>query len=219
MMGGIGSGRPCTGRGKVEACRSLDVNRLNREGCLTPGRTASLKWKQDGEPIASIDLRAEADQIILSYRVRIAGGEWQDVEEPVSIVRVPCRLGGSRPYFVCPGVVDGRVCGRRVIKLYGAGRYFLCRHCYRLTYTSQSEGARDRTLRRANKIRMCLGGEPGMLSPFPERPRGMWHTTYERLRETTFAAERQAAGALAISAERLLARIERPKSRKKGFWA
>ena len=27
-MGGIGSGRPGTGRGKVEACRSLDVNRL-----------------------------------------------------------------------------------------------------------------------------------------------------------------------------------------------
>ena len=104
-------------------------------------------------------------------------------------------------------------------KLYGPGRYFLCRHCSRLTYASQSEGTRDRLLRRANKIRMRLGGEPGMLSPFPEKPRGMWQTTYERLRQTTFAAERQAAGALAISTERLLARINRLTRRTKGFWS
>jgi hypothetical protein len=52
-------------------------------------------------------LRAEADRVHLSYRVRINGGEWEDVAETVRIVRVPCRLGGSRPYFICPGVVDG----------------------------------------------------------------------------------------------------------------
>jgi hypothetical protein len=171
-----------------------------------------------GEQVASIGLRAEEDQVILSYRCQIAGGEWQSVEEPVLIVRVPCGLGGSRPYFVCPGVVNGSVCGQRVAKLYGPGRCFLCRHCYGLSYASQSESARDRLLRRANNIRMRLGGQPGMLSPFPERPRGMWQTTFERLRETALAAEEQAAGALAISAERLLARIDRPKSRKKGFW-
>ena len=106
-MGGIGSGRPGTGRGKVEACRSLDVNRLNREGCLAPGWTGGLQWTRGDEQIASIQLRAEEDQVILSYRCQVAGGNWQNVEEPVRIVRVPCRLGGSRPYFVCPGVVNG----------------------------------------------------------------------------------------------------------------
>ncbi len=37
-MGGIGSGRPSgSGRDTVEACRSLDANRLHREGCLPAG--------------------------------------------------------------------------------------------------------------------------------------------------------------------------------------
>jgi len=67
-----------------------------------------------------------------------------------------CRFGGARPYFVCPGVVNGITCGRRVAKLYGAGTYFLCRHCYRLAYASQREDRYDRALRRANNIRMRI---------------------------------------------------------------
>jgi hypothetical protein len=58
----------------------------------------------------------------LSYRVRIGGGGWEDVEETVRIVRVPCRFGGSRAYFICPGVVNGIACWRRVVKLHGPGR-------------------------------------------------------------------------------------------------
>src|SRR5471030_196284 len=103
-----------------------------------------------------------------------------------------------RPYFVCPGVVNGVACGRRVAKLYGPGRYFLCRHCYRLAHASQSEGALDRVLRRANKIRQRLGGDPGMVAPFPPKPKGIWWRTYERLRDRAFDAELRAADAFAV---------------------
>ncbi len=143
--------------------------------------------------------------------MRVAGGEWQDVAETVNIVRVPCRFGGNRPYFVCPGVVNGISCGRRVVKLHGPGRYFLCRHCYRLAHASQSEGGWDRALRRANKIRQRLGGDPGIAAPFPEMPKGMWRQTYERLCNQAFEAEMVADEAFAIGAERLLARIENSK--------
>jgi hypothetical protein len=149
-MGGLGSGRQRgSGRGTVEACHSLDVNHLNREGFLRPGWSGALQWTHDGKREASINLEIEEDSLRLSYRVRIAGGEWREVGETVSITRVPCRFGGTRPYFVCPGVVDGVTCGRRVAKLHLAGRYFLCRHCYGLSYASQSERAWDRMLRRA----------------------------------------------------------------------
>ena len=146
--------------------------------------------------------------------MRIGGGDWEDVAETVRIVRVPCRFGGARPYFICPGVVNGIACGRRVAKLYGPGRYFLCRHCYRLAHASQSEGGLDRTLRRANKIRQRLGGDPGMASPFPPRPKGMWRRTYERLRRRTFDAEMRADEAIDLHVAKLAARIDRPKSQK-----
>jgi len=209
-MGGFGSGRPSGyGRPIVEACRSIDVNRLHRAGCLVPGWAGGWQWTCDGEQVANINLRAGTDRLQLSYRWRLSGGEWKDVEETVRIVRLPCRYGGSRPYFTCPGVVNGIACGRRVVKLYGPGRYFLCRHCYRLVNASQNEVAWDRSLRRAGKIRRRLGGEDGTATPFPSRPKGMWRRTYERLREEALEAEFLADEAFIMRTQRLLAHIDR----------
>ena len=216
MMGGFGSGRPSgSGRNTVEACRSIDINRLNKEGCLSPGWAGSLRWTRDGEKVASINLRAEADRLHLSYRVRVGGGEWEDVAETVRIVRVVCRLGGTRPYFICPGVVNGIACGRRVAKLHGPGRYFLCRHCYRLAHASQNESALDRMHRRANKIKQRLGSDSGTYFSFPQRPKGMWRRTYERLREQAFEAEMLADETFEIEAARLLARIDNRKWKRR----
>lgn len=220
-MGGFGSGRPA-GRSTVEACRSIDVNRLHREGCLSAGWMGGWQWTRDGEQVASIMLRAEHDRLHLTYRYRCYGGDWEDVCQTVPVVRTACRLGGTRPYFICPGVVNGITCGRCVAKLYDPGRYFLCRHCYRLAYTSQSEGGWDRALRCANKIRRSLDGDPGMAARFPPRPKGMWRRTYERLRERAFEAEMLADEAFTLQAARLLARIDKPKRKspnhKRSFW-
>jgi hypothetical protein len=218
MMGGVGSGRPSgSGRDTVEACRSIDVNRLHKMGCLRDGWAGGWRWTNEGEKVASINLRAEADRLQLSYGVRIGGGKWEGVAETVSIVPAACRFGGMRPYFICPGVVNGIACGRRVAKLHCAGRYFLCRHCCRMAHASQSEGARDRALRRANKIRQRLGGDPDLVAPFPPKPRGMCRRTYERLREQALAAEMLADESFALQAERLLARIDNAKP-KRSFW-
>ena len=213
-MGGFGSGRTGgDGREKVEACRSIDVTLLHKAGCLRDGWAGCWQWTSDGEKLGWINLRGEADQLHLSYRVRIAGGEWEDVAEIVRIVYAPCRFGGVRPFFLCPGVA----CDRRVAKLHAAGRYFLCRHCYRLAYASQSEGALDRTLRRASKIRRRLGGDPDMVAPFPPKPKGMWRRSFDRLREQACAAEMLSEEAFTLRAERLATRIENSK-REGRFW-
>jgi hypothetical protein len=217
-MGGIGSGRPSGSRREpVECCRALDSNRLHKAGCLQPGWSGGWQWTRDGERVAWIGLRAETACVHLSYRVRIAGGEWEEVAETVRIVRVPCRFGGSRPYFICPGVVHGITCGRRVVKLHGTGRYFLCRHCYRLAYASQSEGTRDRAIRRARKIRESLGGDPNITAPFPKKPPRMRRSKYERRKNKAFDAEMAADDAFALEARRLSARIDKSKKYRE-FW-
>lgn len=178
-MGGYGSGRPGY-RQKAEDCRSLDVNRLHREGCLEPGRMGNWVWSQDGEEIARIGYRAEERRIVLNYRVRLYGGDWESIKQPTQLTYTPCNFGNKRPYFICPGFVNGRACGRRVGKLFSGGRYFLCRHCYNVSYTSQSEPRYERMLRRANKLRIALGGEPGTASLVAPKPKGMWQRTYQR---------------------------------------
>ena len=60
-----------------------------------------------------------------------------------------------------------------------------------------------------------LGGEPGMAAPFPQKPKGMWKRTYERLCNQAFEAEMVADEAFAIGAERLLARIDNSQRKRR----
>lgn len=175
------------------------------------------QWTRDGEKVASITLRPEEDRLHLFYRLRLCGGEWEDVAETVRVIYVSCHFGGARPYFICPGEVNGLSCGRHVAKLYLSGRHFLCRHCGRLSHASQTEDAWDRALRRAKKIRKRLGGNPAGAAGFPGRPKGMWRRTYERLRDQAFDAEMLADDFFTLGAERIVARIDKPKRNRR--WA
>jgi hypothetical protein len=181
-MGGYGSGR--TGyKQKAESCRSLDVNKMHREGCLSEGWRGNWQWSRDGEVLSKIGMQTEQGRIVLDYRVRLYGSDWEAVTQSVNISHVDCNFGGQRPFYICPGVVNGLHCGRRVGKLFAGGRYFLCRHCYGIAYGSQTEERHDRLLRRANKLRMALGGEPGAAHFIARKPSGMWWRTYEKHRQ------------------------------------
>jgi hypothetical protein len=54
-MGGIGSGREGN-RIAVEACLSLDINNLRRQGLLGSGVHARWSWTHDGEEVASLEM-------------------------------------------------------------------------------------------------------------------------------------------------------------------
>ena len=179
-MGGSGSGRHWhfSAKDTTDDYRTLDVRRWQREGYLEPGRWFGWQWTLDGETLASIQVRAESDRVILSYRhQQRGGGEWKSEEYPVYLDRTPCTYGGARAWFRCPA----RGCGRRVAILYG-GAIFACRHCYRLAYPSQREPPYDRAARRAAQNRARLGRETGTLNgPGRRKPKGMHGRTYERL--------------------------------------
>jgi hypothetical protein len=147
---------------------------------------------RDGETVASIQMRAEQDRVVLVYRHRSGGGEWKDKQYPVRIVHTQCNLGGERPWFICPALG----CGRRVAILYGGG-IFACRHCYQLAYASAREHESDRAARRADKLRARLGWEPGILKGNGSRPKSMRSRTFERLVAEHDAFVRQSLATMA----------------------
>src|SRR6516162_9530594 len=188
-MGGPGSGRrKDLARKTLESCWMLDVDQLSKTGCLQPGWSGTCQWTE-GNEVVSINLRAEAKRLCLSYPLRVGDREWRDVTDTIAIVHLPCRFGGSRAYFICPGPGGGTECGRRVTKMHLSHRYFLCRHCSQLAYASQYEQPWQRALRRANKLKQRLGIDVGIAEPFPDKPRGMWVRTYGYLLNKILQAE------------------------------
>lgn len=175
-MGGFGSGRH-GGKHTTNHYRALDVRRLQRDGLLTPGQAFGWNWTRDGEAVADIRVRTEADRVILSYRHRSNGDAWKSEEYPVRLEWTACNYGGARAWFICPAIG----CGRRVAILRG-GAIFACRHCYKLAYACQRETAYDRQARRADRIRERLGWEPGILNGSGWKPKGMHWKTFWRLR-------------------------------------
>ncbi len=181
-MGGMGSGgwnatrRPTTGD-----CIRLCVNRLNKRGALSGRWQANLAWDRGGEHVGDILVTSTDTGIKVTYHYSASGGPWVKQEEDISVVWEACRFGGRRPFFRCPR------CRQRCLHLYILGRS-LCRTCCGLTYPSQRQRRADRTQRRADKIRLRLGGETGWYS-VPSRPKGMHHRTYRRLVKEIDAAD------------------------------
>ena len=127
------------GKNTVESSRTIDVLDWNWRGYLRSPRWFSWAWTRDGERLASINVEPQRQAVTLKYRSRSHGEDWRDVEQRVAIEWTSCRLGGERPWFKCSVAANGVYCGRRVIKLYGAGSLFACRHCFGLpTQASRS---------------------------------------------------------------------------------
>jgi hypothetical protein len=160
-MGGLGSGcdyhwwRPSK-KTVVEDCRVLDASRWMREDILKADvwHRGRVEWFRDAERkevTSSIGYElntTEAGPWVRLFYTITKDGERVDYRVPLTVTRLP--FGGLRWWFVCPLVVNDNPCKQRVGKLYlpPAGKYFGCRHCYRLTYTSCQESRKYDSLYR-----------------------------------------------------------------------
>lgn len=212
-MGGFGSGRDkYATTPDVEECRHLDVDEIK---AITehPGARGSAWWGDREDPAASITVEAagerdlgeetRAARLRLSYT--LSGGdmdESEDIEYAIPLEYTACNFGGYRPWFRCPGSVDGVPCNRRSRKLYlplyaRGARYYLCRECYGLGYRSSRDSGNEleraeQRYRKAFAKADAQGRRPHPnQSPYtPERPTGMHGETYvELLREVHTARE------------------------------
>jgi hypothetical protein len=182
-MGGRGSGSWYRWDKKTtcEEVKRVDIRYMRKQGLLRPGCAGSLSWSCGDQPTGSIGYRSERNRLVLNYRHRSHGDDWQDVEESVQFDRTPCNYGGERQWFLCPD------CRKRVAVLYGPGVRFLCRACYRLPNSSQHEHDADRMMSKARKIRQRLGGDG--TQDFCIKPKGMHWKTFERMTQQAHEAE------------------------------
>ena len=92
----------------------------------------------------------------------------------IRLDKTACHFGHYRHWWLCPS------CSKRVAVLYCAGTY-VCRHCIGCNYGSQLQQPIDRLFNRADAIRQRLGWQSGIAHGNGSKPKGMHHSTYERL--------------------------------------
>jgi hypothetical protein len=150
--------QPWADRWVVERCLSLDISTLKAHLRQESGIGRVYRWfDTDGRETASIRYRVLAGSglqpaLMLRYTLtENRKGTKIPLEYAVQTTTSPCNFGRPRSWLICPVVRDGVPCLKRVRKLYlpPEGRFFGCRTCYRLVYTSAREHDRrlDRYLR------------------------------------------------------------------------
>jgi len=142
LAGGYGGGVRRYGRKTtVEECMAVAASQW-----VTMPPAGILRWKD-----SSISYACDRDFSLLrlAYTATNCRTKHQEsLDYSIRVTTTQPRFGGLRWWFLCPLITNGVPCGRRVGKLYlpAQDRYFGCRHCHRLTYTScqSSRGARQR---------------------------------------------------------------------------
>lgn len=196
-MGGYGSGRPDAMNPRPvteDQGEFLSVAMLRRYGTLAAGSefTTGFYWFHRYEDALSV-LVGDMGRSLEVTHLWAGGnprqpGEWTDL---IYLPDAPCHFGGSRLWFLCPK------CERRCETLYlnaddrFSKHHLLCRICKGLAYQTQRQTAKGRGASRIKKLRFHVGGfrdllagtRATILDPFPARPKGMHHRTYERIRQ------------------------------------
>ena len=92
----------------------------------------------------------------------------------IRLDKTACHFGNYRHWWLCPS------CSKRVSVLYCAGTY-VCRHCLSVPYGSQLQQPIDRLFSRVEAIRARLSWRAGIAHGYGAKPKGMHHSTYDRL--------------------------------------
>ena len=183
-MGGSGSGTWYRWNKKAyaEDVNRIDIRSMKKQNILFSGSAGSMSWSYNGTETSSISYSISIDKMVLNYRHRQKGGDWEIVTDSIALDEVACHYGGARKWLLCPS------CDVRTGVLYNVGKYFRCRKCTGISYASQSEGSLDRKVRKTRKVRrkLDIGSEnwsPDCLGdPIYMKPKGMHWQTFGRLK-------------------------------------
>ncbi len=129
-----------------ETANALSVFWLKKHGYFHGSQAGGIRWTSGYGHESSIGFSVNTNEpnphIRLQYTRTDQEGEKEDIDYTVKLASTPCRYGSKRYWFICPLVVGGKPCQRRVGILYLNGKYAGCRRCYDLAYQSQQESRR-----------------------------------------------------------------------------
>lgn len=128
----------------VDECKSITTKYLNDHNYFNGGiHWEEISWIRAGEIVGRISIAVSTIDEYIRFQYTQTDrhtGEKTNLDYKARLTWTPCYFGGRRWWFICPLVVNGRVCNRRVGVLYlGSDKYFGCRRCYHLTYRCQKE--------------------------------------------------------------------------------
>lgn len=148
-MGGMGSGNWYRWQGKKSTVEeSLVLSLKDLRNRLYVGAIGTLTWTSANGRESSIKYSVhgygDSETITLHYRWR----DSEDVNIPIRLTTTPTQFSGRRWWFICPLIVCDISCHRRVGKIYlpPGAKYFGCRKCHDLTYTSCQEAHKTERL-------------------------------------------------------------------------
>ena len=131
-------------RSTVEDCKSISVKWLKKYDYFIGHKPGGMSWSRGGS-IGFIVTTLNGDGFIHFQYTQTDrySNEEIELDYKAQLVWTHCHYGGRRWWFICP-----LGCNRRVGVLYKNRKYFGCRHCLNLTYTSCNQShSFDRLLR------------------------------------------------------------------------
>ncbi|WP_052353849.1 hypothetical protein [Neobacillus jeddahensis] len=173
-MGGYGSGAygllgSKVRKRTVEETFCLEIKGF--KGNLN-GRTLRMSWN-NGEK--SIGIKTNVDHIVLFYYA-----DEEPIKENVGIESTKVGFG-ERLWFCCPE------CDKKTARLYLVGKYFRCRDCHQLTYSSCQESGDplDYLYLKIRRLQRKLGLDGKGVDPYALpyfKPKNMHYKTFIKLR-------------------------------------
>ena len=128
---------------EADSLKKIQIWWLKKQSYLNGWASGTIKWTygfSGNESSVGIEISTYSDESYLRIHYTQTGqdGSKQDFDYKIPLTTTSCYFGGKRYWFICPWYANGKYCGRRVGVLYLGGKYFACRHCYKLTYNSRN---------------------------------------------------------------------------------
>ena len=180
-MGGFGSGRTSS-RDLIENTYTLDLPSMCRRGLIKEGKIGRgrLVWSRGPDLCASVGyayslLDPTEAGLKLRFSRRRNDGSSHEISQLIRLTFTEPHYGGRRWWMICP------FSGRRVAKLYlpHNGDGFASREVWHLAYRSQRLDKRGEVFDRLFRLQRTLGCDE-QWGAEPQRPQGMWRSTFAR---------------------------------------